>query len=106
MEEGESSPDSPKRKYPPMAMPLTPLPAMPSLGLDNTADDTGNSKQELDVLYPTANNVFATQTSNNDNGGGYPLLHMQDYTASIHDVARSIPTPQGSPVQSKKARAT
>jgi len=113
MEEGESSPDSPKRKYPPMAMPLTPLPAMPSLGLDNTADVTENSKQELDVLYPTANNVFATQTSgrNNGNGGGnllssYPLLHMQDYTASINDVARAIPTPQGSPIQSKKPRAT
>jgi len=112
MEEGESSPDSPKRKDPP-TMPLTPLPAMPSLGLDNTADDTGNSKQELDVLYPTANNVFATQTSgrNNGNGGGnllssYPLLHMQDYTASINDVARAIPTPQGSPIQSKKPRAT
>ena len=114
MEEGEISPDSPKRKDLPMEMPLTPLPAMPSLGLDNTADDTGNSKQELDVLYPTADNVFATQTSGNNNGNGgggnllssYPLLHMQDYTASINDVARAIPTPQGSPIQSKKARAT
>lgn len=53
---------------------------------------TGTDGHELDVLFPTTNNIFATKSSNNGNLlTSYPLLHMGDYTASMDEVAGAIP---------------
>jgi len=61
---------------------------------------------ELDVLFPTTNNIFSVAAPENGNGNGnllnsYPLVHMGDYTASMDEVARAIPPP---PPTAKKPR--
>jgi len=61
---------------------------------------------ELDVLFPTSNNVFATANyqPNGNLLNSYPLVHMGDYTASIDDVAGAIP-PTPATVEKLRVRA-
>lgn len=49
--------------------------------------------RELDVLFPTANTMFASEKRNGLVLDSYPLVRMGDYTASMNDVARAIPSP-------------
>lgn len=67
----------------PESMHLSPLSALPM----------SSNGRELDVLFPTSNNMFATESGNGTLLSSYPLVHHGDYTASINDVARAIPTP-------------
>lgn len=55
-----------------------------------------NGRDQLDVLFPTNNNIFATENYRADSGdndllNSYPLVHMGDYNASIDEVARAVP---------------
>lgn len=106
----EVSPGDKRKDHPEMEMELPspgevpPMPSLPSLGLPTTA--TINNGRELDVLFPTNNNTFATQNGNGSNLLGYPLVHMEDFTRPMNDVARAVPTPQSSPIANKKPRAS
>ncbi len=62
---------------PPSAFPLT--------------SDVDKTNREL---YPVSSSVFETESDENGRSiSSFPLLHLGDYTASIADVARAIPTP-------------
>ena len=101
MEMGETSP---KRKEPP-EMEMEVAPFTPTREVPPMPDLLNTNGRELDVLYPTSNNVFATQKGNGNLLSSYPLVHMEDYTRPINDVARAIPTPQSSP-NPKRQRAS
>mmetsp|Transcript_18315 Transcript_18315/g.39586 ORF Transcript_18315/g.39586 Transcript_18315/m.39586 type:complete len:544 (+) Transcript_18315:99-1730(+) len=89
-----------KRKAPPgmevsparTTQEVAPMPPLP----------TNTNGHELDVLFPTTNNIFATENGNGNLLNSYPLVHMGDYTASLGEVARAIP----SPPTAKKPRAS
>jgi hypothetical protein len=59
----------------------TPMPPLPM----------ETDSHELDVLFPTTNNIFASSAPNGNLLGSYPLVHMGDYTASLEEVAGAIP---------------
>jgi len=101
MEMGETSP---KRKEPP-EMEMEVAPFTPTREVPPMPDLRNTNGRELDVLYPTSNNGFATQKGNGNLLSSYPLVHMEDYTRPINDVARAIPTPQSSP-NPKRQRAS
>jgi len=56
---------------------------------------------ELDVLFPTTNNIFSVAAPKKSNGkllDSYPIVHMNDYAASMDEVAGAIPpTPPKKP---------
>lgn len=100
--EHELSPGDKRKASPPRTKSATQpgmnqnVASMPPLPMD-----TGNV-HELDVLFPTTNNFFATENHSNGNLlNSYPLVHLGDYTASMDEVAGAIPP---TPPTAKKRR--
>jgi hypothetical protein len=86
-------PKNEKRKAPPRtkAAPAETKEKLASIPQPMALENDGRS---LDVLFPTTNNVFeVAASSSGDLLDSYPLVHMGDYTASMDEVARAIPTP-------------
>ena len=103
-DERKSPPEAYAKSPPAEAKPAAML-AMPAVAAPMPAAATGNGRHELNVLYPTANNYFATARANGNGNGNllnsYPIVHMGDYTASISEVAGAIPP---TPPSMKKPR--
>lgn len=70
-----------------------PIPFPPPYAFPLTSD-IDKTNRELNVLYPVSSSIFETESDENVRSiSSFPLLHLGDYTASIADVARAIPTP-------------
>lgn len=96
------SPPMEIRKAPPVTeitsgAKLEAVASMPPLPMETETDG-----HELDVLFPTTNNIFASSAPNGNLLNSYPLVHMGDYTASLEEVARAIP-PTPPTVKKQKA---
>lgn len=49
---------------------------------------------ELNALFPVSSSIFETDSNDNVRSiSSFPLLNLGDYTASMTDVAKAIPTP-------------
>ena len=70
-----------------------PIPLPPPSSFSSTSE-IDQTERELNVLYPVSSSIFETESAENVRSiSSFPLLHLGDYTASIADVARAIPTP-------------
>lgn len=66
-------------------------PALPPPTFPSEIDET---ERELNVLFPVSSRIFETESNDNNRSiSSFPLLHLGDYSASMSDVAKAIPTP-------------
>ena len=83
---------------------VPPAPAIPHAfpPIASPTAEIDETERELNVLYPVSSSIFETESNDNVRSiSSFPLLNLGDYTASIDDVAKAIPTPtatEGKPI--------
>ena len=77
-----------KRKAPPRTMEMASAAAMPRLPVPAMGNQHGH---DLDVLFPTSNNFFSTESGSGTVLSSYPLVHMGDFLSSMDEVAGALP---------------